>query len=193
MPSSSMPPPLPRAKPAAGSSFVTILAWVSMGLGVLGVVGGLLQAVIMASLNLGDELLAGLAQGNLHTLMPPQVLWLLEHLQLLNGVSVLFSLVTCVVSWALLRRYEWGRLGFIALLVLGVVFGMAMTAFMAGVLEWMLAQAAGDAAMADPMLDQSLLMSKASMYAGTLVVALLHGLIGWKLCTPEIRAEFRSA
>lgn len=189
----SLPPALPAARPAARSAFVNILAWLSLALGLFGVLSGLLQAVVFASLDLSNQLVAILLQGDTRALMPPQLLWWIEHLQLVNGVSAVSSLVMAVVSWALWQRYEWGRIGFIALLLLGVVVGFAMTMYTASILDWLMTHAAGDPAAADAGVAQVLTMTKAMMYAGSLVIALLHAGIAWKLHTPEIRAEFRSA
>lgn len=189
----SMPPPLPTARPAPRSMFVNVMAWLSLALGLLGVISGLLQAAVFASLDLGDQLVAGLQQGGAQAVLPPQMLWVFQHLQLLNGLSTLAALVTAVVSWGLWQRREWGRLGFIALLLLSAALGIACSVWMAGVMDALLAQAAGDPAVADPMVTQMLAMSKSTMYLGSLVIALLHGGIAWKLHTPEIRAEFEPA
>lgn len=189
----SLPPALPAARPAARSAFVNILAWLSLALGLFGVLSGLLQAVVFASMDLSNQLVAILLQGETRALMPPQILWWIEHMQLVNGLSTVSSLVMAVVSWALWQRYEWGRIGFIALLLLGAAFGFAMTVYMAGILDWLLTHAASDPAAADAGVSQVLMLTKATMYAGTLVIALLHAGIAWKLQTPAIRAEFRSA
>lgn len=193
MSSPSLPPALPTARPASRSAFVNILAWLSLALGLFGMLSGLLQAVIFASMDMSNQLVAILLQGDTRALMPPQILWWIEHMQLVNGLSALSSLVMAVVSWGLWRRYEWGRIGFIALLLLGAAFGVAMTVYMAGILDWLLTQTAGDPAAAEAGVSQMLSMTKAMMYAGSLVIALLHAGIAWKLHTPEIRAEFCSA
>lgn len=189
----SMPPPLPTAQRAPRSMFVNMLAWLSLALGLLGVISGLLQAAVFASLDLGNQLLAGLAQDGDQALVPPQMLWVFEHLQLINGLSTLAALITTVVSWGLWQRREWGRVGFIALLLLSAAFGIACTVWAASVMDALLAQAAGDPAVADPVVMRMLAMSKATMYVGSLVIALLHAGIAWKLHTPEIRAEFEPA
>lgn len=190
---SAPPPPLPAARPAPRSMFVTVMALLSVGLGVLGVISGLLQAAVFASLDLGDQLVAGLAQGGAQALLPPQLLWVFEHLQLINGLSTLGAVVATVISWALWQRREWGRLGFIALLLLSAGLGILFAVWAAGVMDALLAQAAGDPALADPMVTQMLALSKLTMFGSSLVIALLHAGIAWKLHTPAIRAEFEPA
>jgi len=189
----SMPPPLPSARPAPRSMFVNVMAWLSLALGLLGVISGLLQAAVFASLDLGNQLAAGLEQGGAQALLPPQLLWVFQHLQLINGLSTLAALVTTVVSWGLWQRREWGRVGFIALLLLSAALGIAFSVWMAGVMDTLLKQAAGDPALVDPMVGQMLAMYKTTLYVGSLVIALLHGGLAWKLHTPEIRAEFEPA
>lgn len=193
MSTASMPPPLPVTRRAPRSMFVNVMAWLSLALGLMGVISGVLQAAVLASLDLGDQLLAGLAQGGAQAMLPPQMVWLFQHLQLINGLSTLASLITTVVSWGLWQRREWGRLGFIALLLLGAALGIAGAVWMAGVMEALMTQAAGDPAVADPVVLQMLTMTKATLYVGSLVIALLHAGIAWKLHTPEIRAEFEPA
>ena len=181
-----IPPPVaPPALPAR-SSFVTGMAWISIALGVLGAVSGLLQAAMLPALPL-DAMMQSLAGAEMA--LPPALAWLFSHLQLLNLLSLLSSALFAWVSWGLLQRREWGRRGFIAFLVFGALAGIVAAAWCGRVLDGMDAGAAhaGDI---DPLLAQLQAAMRATLWVAAAAVALLHGAIVWKLCTPLVRAEF---
>ena len=179
------PPPLPT--PA--STFVTVMAYISLALGALGVVSGVLQAVMLVSVQPG-ELMRRQFEADGMTL-PPVMLQVFEHLGLLNLLSLLFSAGFTVASWGLLKRHEWGRLGFIAGLVLGALLGFAMMLWMMQLMAWMGTQAGADLAAADPLFQGMQSAMKTMMAVAAALVAAIHGAIIWKLCTPAIRAEFQ--
>ncbi len=90
-----IPPPVaPPALPAR-SSFVTGMAWISIALGVLGAVSGLLQAAMLPALPL-DAMMQSLAGAEMT--LPPALAWLFSHLQLLNLLSLLSSALFAWVS-----------------------------------------------------------------------------------------------
>ncbi|GGD49382.1 hypothetical protein [Pseudoxanthomonas indica] len=191
LPSTTMPPPLPRPAAPRKSNFVNILAWLSLAMAALGVVGGLLQMAALAMLDGSSQWQALWEQMHAQGMLPPAIEWAFGHLQLLNALSTLASAVMLVVSWGLLRRLEWARLGFIALLLLGGLLGFGMAWAFAGVADWIvvkLGEAEEVAAFRDMFLSYKL-----TMYVCSVAIAGLHGWIAWKLHSPAIRGEFRSA
>lgn len=171
--------------PRAGSSFVTGMAWISIALGVLGVVSGLMQAVLLPALPI-ESMLQSL-QGT-DAALPPALAWMFGHLQLLNLLSLLSSALFAWVSWGLLKRREWGRLGFIAFLVLGALAGLVGAAWFGRVLDGINASVA--LSDIDPLAAQLQAAMRMAAGLGAAAVVLLHGAITWKLCTPAIRGEF---
>lgn len=178
------PPPLPT--PA--STFVTVMAYISLALGALGVVSGALQAVMLVLVPPGELMRGQFAAGSMA--LPPAMSQVFDHLGLLNLLSLLFSAAFTVASWGLLKRREWGRLGFIAGLVLGAIFGFAMMFWMMQLMAWMGTQAGADLAAADPLFQSMQSAMKIMMVVAAALIAVIHGAIIWKLCTPAIRAEF---
>ncbi len=168
--------------PRAGNSFVTVMAWISIALGVLGVVSGLMQAALLPALPV-EAMLQPLEAAD--AALPPALAWTFGHLQLLNLLSLLSSALFAWVSWGLLKRREWGRLGFIAFLVLGALAGLVGAAWFGHILDGL-----GGGEDIDPMLQSLQSAMRTMMWLGAVAVALLHGAIVWKLCTPAIRAEF---
>lgn len=175
------PPPL--------SSFVTVMACLSIALGVLGVVSGLMQGAVLMSMDPGELMRQQFAA--IGATLPPQLLWMFDHLGLLNFLSLLSSAFVTVISWGLLKRHEWGRLGFIACLLLGAVAGFFFAAWFVQAMTWMNAQISADLAETDPMVKGMQSAMKTIMIVSAVLIAAAHGGIVWKLCTPAIRAEFR--
>lgn len=171
------------------SQFVTVMAWLSLGLAAFGVISGVMQWLVFAG-SRPDRMLLDVFAGS-GLALPPALLWTFDHMGLLMALSLLSSLLFGLSSWGLLQRREWGRLSFIALLVLGALAALAGAYAFGAMLDWANAQAGGDIATLDPMLAQLQASMKLIMYLGMLAIAALHGAIVWKLCTPAIRAEFR--
>lgn len=164
------------------------MACLSIALGVLGVVSGLTQGVVLLSMD-PSELLRPQLEA-LGITLPPQLVWLFDHLGLLNLLSLLSSGVVSVVSWGLLKRQEWGRLGFIACLALGAVLGCFFAAWFAQAMAWIAGLAGTDPAATDPMWRAMQSAMTATMVVSAVLIAAVHAGIIWKLCTPAIRAEF---
>jgi len=158
------------------------MAWISIALGVLGAASGLLQAAMLPALPI-DTLLQQVDEAG--AALPPALAWLFGHLQLINLLSLLSSALFAWVSWGLLKRREWGRLGFIAFLALGALGGFIGAAWFGHVLDGL----GGDGDV-DPLLQSLQSAMRTLMWLGAVAVALLHGAIIWKLCTLQVRAEF---
>ncbi len=192
-----LPPPVPAA-PAVqrrpGASFVTVLAWISIVAGALGVTYSVVQLLTglfvpefqMQMLNpAGAELPA----------LPPVMQWYYDNTVWLALGSLLMSAALLAVARGLLRRREWARLGFIALLVLGTLWQLGMVWMVPQIIEGTLAV---QMAMLPPgELDDlgGFMQSMTTMFTAVtavvvLVFAALHAWIVWKLCTGPVRAEF---
>ena len=181
------PPPLPAA-----TSFVTLLGRISTVLAVLGVLGALAQ--MLFAVLLPDT---AVAQVVAQPEAPTAVVWVLQHRSALALAMLAMSLLFLAVSWGLLKRQEWGRLGFIALLLLGAAANFAalllVDPFLDGLHHMFPAQ------MLDSLEGQQFIaqmrfnrnMAYASGLLGAVAIAALHGWIVWKLCTAAVRAEFR--
>lgn len=165
------------------------MAWISLVLGAMGVASGMLQALLLLGVPADGLLPQLLGPMGAEVVLPPMLLWVFEHLQLLNFLSLLSSALVTWLSWGLLQRREWGRLGFIAVLGGGALLGLVAAALFGKLLA---ASGTGTLADADPLVRSLLSAMQAVMWGGALMVAVLHGAIIWKLCTLAIRKEFRS-
>jgi len=174
------------------SQFVTVMAWLSLAVALLSVTSNALQAVALAvAPGLGD-FSALLPPG---TPRPALLDWLGDHLLALSLWGVVLSLLVAWISWALLQRREWARLAFIAVLLLVALANfaciplldtaLAMTS--AGLDPDGTAEVAAELGQASAPL---LAAMKLVCWIGALAIAAIHGWIAWRLCRPEIRAEF---
>lgn len=170
----------PSAAPGRGSAFVTVTAALSLGLGALGLASGLLQALMLAVLP-APALLAPFEQGGMP--LPPVLHALLVHLPMLNLAATAVSGVLMLLAWGLLRRREWGRRGFIALLVLAALANFALPVWLPGL-------ATPVAGLDDPLLARLRQAVRLAFWLAALAVAGIHAWIVWKLGQPAIRAEF---
>ncbi len=176
--------------PLKPSSFVTVMAQVSLVLGIAGTAYALVQVVAAAVLLGAGELAQGIAALPLAE-MPASAAWLLTHLQHLAWAFLFASAAFLAVSWGLLRRRPWGWWGFVAFMVLGALANFVGIALVDQVFVWIQALPANpDVAGLQTELASLRTMSLAMTTSTAIVFAVLHGMIVWKLCTAEIRAEF---
>jgi len=173
------------------SQFVTVMAWLSLAVALLSVASNALQAVAVAlAPGLGD-LSALLPPG---TPLPALLDWLGDHLLALSLWGVVLSLLMAWISWALLQRREWARLAFIAVLLLVALANFACIPLLDTAVAMTGAGLGQDGADVAAELGQAsaplLVAMKAVCWIGALAIAAIHGWIAWRLCRPEIRAEF---
>jgi len=172
------------------SEFVTVMAWISLALGLMGVVSGILQGAMLLALptdRMVQDFLAMVAPG---AQLPSAMAWVFGNLGLLNFLSLLSSVLFAAVSYGLLKRFEWGRVGFALFLAASALAGIVGAAVFAHFLS--VAYDMNDAGIAgiDPAFQRMQSAMKVAMVVAALLVAVLHGAIIWKLYRPEIRAEF---
>lgn len=188
----NLPPPIPgNARPS--SSFVTVLAWISIALALLGLLYGLMQTVMGLVLPADFYLRMLNPYGGEPPRLPPLMHWIYTNTLLMGVLMLVLSAIFLWVSWAVLKRREWGRKGFIAVLVLGTLWQFACIFALPQFIEGMLAVQAGALPQGQTMPPELEGFMTAAMLMGgavAVVFAALHLWIVWKLCTPEVRAEF---
>lgn len=188
----NLPPPIPgNARPV--SNFVTVLAWISIALALLGLLYGLMQTVMGLVLPADFYLRMLNPYGGEPPRLPPLMHWIYTNTLLMGVLMLVLSAIFLWVSWAVLKRREWGRKGFIAVLVLGTLWQFACIFALPQFIEGMLAVQAGALPQGQTMPPELEGFMTAAMLMGGVVVvvfAALHLWIVWKLCTPAVRAEF---
>ena len=188
----NLPPPIPaNTRPAA--SFVTVLAWISIALSLLGLLYGLMQVAMGLLLPPDFYLRMANPYGGEPPPLPPLMHWFYTNTLLMGVLSLVLSAIFLWVSWGVLKRREWARKGFIAILALGTLSQFGSIWMLPQILEATLAMQAGalpPGQAMPPALDD--LMTGVMMIGGVMALtfAALHVWIIWKLCTPTVRAEF---
>lgn len=188
----NLPPPIPdHARP--GNSFVTVLAWISIVLALFGLIYGLVQTVMGLVLPADFYLRMLNPYGGEPPTLPPLMHWIYTN-TLLMGLSMLvLSAIFLWVSWGVLKRREWGRKGFIAVLVIGTLWQFACIFALPQFIEGMLAIQGGALPQGQSLPPEFEGFMTAAMLMGGLVALVFAGLhvwIIWKLCTSTVRAEF---
>jgi hypothetical protein len=122
--------------------------------------------------------------------LPSAVLWIFANLGLLNFLSLLSSALFTAVSYGLLKRFEWGRVGFVLLLAASALAGLLGAAAFVHFLSLASGMAGPGIAEIGPAFQSMQSAMKVAMIVAALLIAVLHGAIIWKLYRPEIRAEF---
>src|SRR5690606_1207948 len=123
--------------------------------------------------------------------MPPVVVWMLEHVQVLVLGSVLVSAAKLACSIGLLKRRNWARLGFVALLGLAIACNLAGLVLQFEVIDVVREELRGEAAGGGPDLQGvvTVMMVMATVFA--LAYVALYAWIAKRLLSPAIAAEFR--
>jgi hypothetical protein len=194
----SIPPPLPSASPATPSprsgaqGFVTVLAWITLVLGGLGVAYGALQ-MALSGLMSSDAYLQLLTPAGSAPL-PPLMHWMLTHYFETGLFEVIASVLLGWLGWGLLKRREWARLTFIAYLALGTLMTFGGIWYLPAMMDASLSMQASLMAPGEGM-PPELEGFRKLMLVFSVVVALvftaLHGGIIWKLCTAGVRVQFQ--
>ena len=173
------------------SEFVTIMAWISLAFGLVGVASGIIQGVMLLAMpadRMLQDLLGAIAP---EAQLPSAMLWIFGNLGLLNFLSLLSSALFAAVSYGLLKRFEWGRMGFVLFLAASALIGVFGAARLRPLP--VPGQRRHDRHRDHrnrphfPSLQSAM---KMAMIVAALLIAVLHGAIIWKLYRPEIRAEF---
>lgn len=179
------------------STFVTVVAWIFLMLSGFGLAISLLQN-LMIHLLFPPEAFAALADAPLPPGMPPAAGWFFAHIKWVFALVLLPTVVVFVASLGLLKRREWGRKLFIAMMALSIVLGIASLLFQGAMLTGMnehFAQLAHNAPDGQPMPDPGLFLAGIGVFMLLYAtgVAAIQAWIIKRLLSPEIVAEFRAA
>ena len=165
------------------STFVTVLAWLALILSGMAAATGLLQSAMVAFLTPAGPMSPNDAAG-----VPQFIAFVFDHFL---GFVVLLTAVwiaTFACALGLLRRKEWGRKGFVAILTVWCLATIAIAVLQQAMISDMFdgdnaAEAQGEAhTMILAMRITAALFAVA--FAGT------FGWLAWRLRSSSIRAEF---
>jgi hypothetical protein len=169
------------------SNFVTVTGWIFAILagGVSAI--SLLQNVMFHTLFRTDPAFDALASNKEEL---DQFQWMMKAMPWLMGLVFVASITTLTAAIGLIRRIEWARrifLAMLALMILWQIGGLVHALWFMGKMDAHLDAAPADIGRAFRTMQA--LMVGATIVFGVLVSSLLAWL-AWRLTRPEIRAEF---
>ena len=175
----------PEGTTAPGrSTFVTVVAWVFIALAGMATLMTALQSAMVLLLFPLDEIRQNAPQDPTFETMPAWARFMFTHIELWFLFCFALSATTLVAAIGLLRRRNWGRVLFVGVLAFGIVWNLGTPFFAAGMMPARVFE--GD----DPFATAFRVMQVVSV-AMAVGVAVLFGWLGWRLCSPAVRAEFR--
>jgi hypothetical protein len=179
------------SQPPPRTGFVTVTAMISVVLAAIAVVTSALLVMFAAAM---PDIPAQPPTGPEAILN--RFMWILDYRVALTTAQLALALVFLAASWGLLRRREWGRWLFIGLLVLTALGNFAglvlVNPLFDGLIDMYPAQLleSPDGAQLLAQMQFSKRITFITTALGAVGLAALHGWLAWKLCTPEVRAEF---
>ncbi|WP_449468185.1 hypothetical protein [Stenotrophomonas humi] len=189
-------PELPpaNAKRSSAETFVDVTARLSMVMAALAILWSLIQLVLVLALGRLD--MAGALQDQ-GLPLPEAFQWFGRHALSLTALMLVVSVALLAVSWAMFKRREWGRLGFIVFLVLVALLNFASLPLIHSVFDSMrsmfpaefLQSAEGRELRVQ--LNSGFWMSLFSAAITAVAFAALHGWLVIRLQRPDVRALFR--
>jgi hypothetical protein len=176
--------------PAERSTFVTVLAWIFIALSGFSTVISILQNILISYVMPMAQMQSAVDEAEARGPFPPGAAFMIGHMRLLFGAFLVLSAITLMVSIGLLKRWNWARLVFICLMVLGIVWNIAgvfLQRLMFSAMPPMPDDAPPEArAMFETMMPMMQVVS--AIFA--LAFCALFGWIIWRLMSADIRREF---
>ena len=164
---------------APRSAFITSLAWTSIAAGVIATLIALLGILVSAVVPV-EDMRAALREAEKTQPMPAMAGWMVENFRLFSWLFLAAGAVTLVSSVGLLKRRNWARVVFIAMMALAAVAHLA-----GAVAPFLMQPAPGNARLeVDAMTGLAALLS--------FVLAVLFGWFAKRLLSEDVRQEFRA-
>jgi hypothetical protein len=175
----------------ARSTFVNVVAWIFIVLTGFSTLIGILQNIMVQTVFRSADFAHARAASQADANMPPAIAFMTAHMEWFFLATLLMSATTLVASIGLLKRLDWARWLFIAILGLGIAWqgvGLALQATMHSAMTGSMAGAPAD--FRDQFQTLFVLVMVVSAVFG-LALAVLFGWIIQRLLSPAIAAEFR--
>lgn len=172
------------------STFVTVLAWIFIALSGFSVIISVLQNIMIFAMLRSPEVSQAM-QAPPPPGMPAGAAFMASHAYVFFLGFLLMSAFTLASSIGLLNRWNWARLSFIGIMLLGIVWNFVGLAIQFSMFASMKDQFLASAASGGPDMQP--------FFIGIAVVSVLFAigfsvLFGWiakRLLSPAVAAEFR--
>lgn len=181
----STPPPL-------RSNFVTVLAWLFIGMAAFATLISVLQNLMLQWLFLPS--MQAHPMPPLPPDLPAPMQWVFGHMAWFFRAFLLVSSVTLITAIGLLRRHEWARRLFIGLMGLAIAYhllGLVWQWWFMGSMDSFF-HAPGMPADMDTVMHGFMRVAKVFGTLMSLVFCVLYGWIIHRLHSAQVRDEFRA-
>ena len=184
-----MPSP-PQTTPTQRSAFVTTLAWMVIVPSALGVVISTLQNILVFTVIPVDQMTLPTGSGAEH--LPAFAVFMFEHIRAVFAAAWLLMAASLASGIGMLKRKEWARLLFIALLGLSIL----------GSIGGIFAQQSAFSSIsvmpeAPPEFSAQFETMATTMWVVSIAMAVgfsaVSGWLMWRLASAPIKAEFGAA
>jgi hypothetical protein len=176
--------------PAERSTFVTVLAWIFIVLSGFSTIMSIFQYVIMSFVFPFARMQASVDAARARGGIPPGAEFMIGNMRLLIGSFVLLSAIMLVASIGLLKRRNWARRAFIALMALGILWNIGGL-FLQRLMFSSMPMGPGNA---PPEFRAQFESMMTAMQIASAIFAIafcvLFGWIIWRLMSADVRREF---
>lgn len=181
---------LTPTEPAQRSTFVTTLAWMVIVPSALGVVISTLQNILIFTVIPVDQMALPSGQGAEH--LPAFAVFMFEHIRAVFAVFWLLMVMSLASGIGLLRRKEWARLVFIALMGLNILWNIAGLFVQQSVFSSMstMPEAPPEFRAQFESMAKTMWVASIAMAVGFSAVS---GWLMWRLASGPVKAEFGAA
>ncbi len=180
-----------RAAAPGRSEFVTVLAWIFIIISGFAVLVSIFQNVMVSFFPV-ERITEAMRDEQAQQHMPAAFRFLFEHFVLFVRAFLVITLALLAASIGLIRRRNWARLLFIALLVLGILWnlgGLAMQFLLVPSFPPLPQEAPAEM---DAMFGRMLLIVRVLSALFAVAFTILCGWIIRKLTSERVRAEFET-
>jgi len=169
------------------STFVTVVGWIFAVLSAFGLLIMVFEGLMMKLMFANGQFADAFASVQDNAEIPAFSRWGFEHLWLILIGIATYIAIELVFSIGLLRRRNWGRVGFMVLMMLATLYNVVSVVVSFFFFDLM------------PFPNDAEIMAQAKTFFYpaiafndilSLAFAVLFVWIAWKLTTPKIRAEF---
>jgi hypothetical protein len=172
------------------STFVTVLAWIFIVLSGFGTVIAILQNIMVFTVFRGPEISQAM-QAPAPPGMPSAAAFMTSHVYLFFLAFLLASAFTLASAIGLLKRWNWARLCFVGMMVLGILWNLGGLALQFSMFSSMQHQFSGANMHGGPDMQPFLIAIAVVSVLFAVVFSVLFGWITKRLLSPAVAAEFR--
>lgn len=168
------------------NTFITNLGWAFLIFSLYSAAASLAQILYFLHHPPAELLGKFFTHFNIMEFLPPFFIYIFDHIQFFSVLSLVFSIVSVAASRAFLKHRDWGRVFFVVVMIVSIVFGIA-SLFILDAFNFNSPPNAG----LREMTRQINRILRLYIIILVPVITAVHGWLAYKLLSKEIKDEFR--